>query len=95
VDLILHDQPAEALHELIHQEAVDLVLLGAHGYSSIVQRPYGHVALNFIAYGTTPLIVVQDLPREETDMTPAERAARRAGIVRRSGRRQPVTQREG
>jgi len=90
--LILHEQPAEALHELIRQDDVDLVMLGAHGYSGTVQRPYGHVALNFIAYGTTPLIVVQDLPWKDTEMTPAERAARQAGIVRRSSsRRQPVS----
>jgi len=82
--LVLNEQPAEILHELIRQEGADLVILGAHGYSASFQRPYGHIALNFIAYGTTPLIVVQDLPREDVEMTTAERAAAEAGIVKRS-----------
>jgi len=82
--LVVTDHPLDVLHELAHQEAVDLVVLGAHGYSGSVQRPYGHTTLNFIAYGTTPLIVVQDLPREDVEMTVAQRAAAEAGIVKRS-----------
>jgi len=94
--LVVNDHPVDLLHELARQETVDLVVLGAHGYSGSVQRPYGHIALNFIAYGTTPLIVVQDLPREDAEMTTAERAAKQAGIVRRSlRRRQPVASGEG
>lgn len=82
--LVVNHHPLDVLHELARQEAVDLVVLGAHGYSGCVQRPYGHIALNFIAYGTTPLIVVQDLPREDAEMTAAERESAEAGIVKRS-----------
>lgn len=64
-----------ALHQLVEEEDIDLVVLSAHGYSGEARWPYGSVALNFIAYGTTPLLIVQDLSREELERTEAERAA--------------------
>ena len=64
-----------ALHELVDQEEIDLVVLSAHGYSGEARWPYGSVALNFIAYGTTPLLIVQDISREELERTEAEIAA--------------------
>jgi nucleotide-binding universal stress UspA family protein len=72
--LLLSEHPAEALHRLVDDEMVDIVLLSAHGYSGKAQWPYGNTTLNFIAYGTTPLLIVQDLPREEVGMTQAEKA---------------------
>ena len=74
--LLLSEHPAETLHDLVDEEKVDLVLLSAHGYSGSAQWPYGNTTLNFIAYGTTPLLIVQDLPWEKVGMTRAERAAR-------------------
>jgi len=67
---------AAALHNLVQQEKVDLVILSAHGYSGENRWPYGSVALNFIAYGTTPLLIVQDLSRDELGGTQAQLAAR-------------------
>jgi nucleotide-binding universal stress UspA family protein len=64
-----------ALHQLVEEEDIDLVVLSAHGYSGEVRWPYGSVALNFIAYGTTPLLIMQDLSREELERTEAEQAA--------------------
>jgi nucleotide-binding universal stress UspA family protein len=55
----------ESLHSMVDKEKVDLVLLSAHGFSGIRHRPFGNTALNFIAYGNTPLLVVQDLSPEE------------------------------
>lgn len=69
------DDAALALHRTIDEEDVDLVLMAAHGYSGETRWPYGSVALNFIAYGSRPLLVVQDVPPEEAEATPAERAA--------------------
>ena len=66
---------ATALHDLVEQESVDLVALSAHGYTSTTRWPYGSIALNFIAYGTTPLLVMQDMSREELERTQAEMAA--------------------
>jgi len=61
-----------ALHEIIDREQIDLVLLCAHGYSGDNRWPYGKVALNFIAFGTTPLIILQDLSRDEIGKSLAE-----------------------
>ena len=63
--LLVSENPALTLHQLVEKEGADLVLLAAHGYSGEVQWPYGSVALNFIAYGTTPLLIIQDVYEEE------------------------------
>lgn len=74
VDLIIESSrdPIVALHNIIDREKMDLVLLSAHGYSGENRWPYGSIALNFIVYGTAPLIIIQDLKREEFSKTPAE-----------------------
>jgi len=72
--LLLSEHPAEALHKLVNEEEVDVVMLSAHGYSGKAQWPYGNTTLNFIAYGTTPLLILQDLPLEEMGLTEAEKA---------------------
>jgi len=74
--LLVGDNVAAALHELVDREEVDLVILGAHGYSGEAQWPYGSVALNFIAYGATPLLIVQDIPQEEAIQSEVEKAVR-------------------
>ena len=63
---------AAALHDLIQEKEVELVALSAHGYTSTPRWPYGSIALNFIAYGTTPLLVMQDMSSEELEQTQAE-----------------------
>ncbi len=68
---------ADELHEMVSQENPDLVLVNAHSYCSSVQHPYGSLALNFIAYGTTPLLIVQDVPDlYALFASPAEMASR-------------------
>ncbi|HDQ72430.1 MAG TPA: universal stress protein [Chloroflexi bacterium] len=76
IRLEVGDSAVAMLHDLVEQEKVDLVLLSAHGYSGGNRWPYGSVALNFIAYGTTPLLIVQDLSEGELESTQAEMAAR-------------------
>ncbi len=73
--LLVSDDIAATLHDLVDQEDVSLVVLGAHGYSGRTKWPYGSVALSFIVYGTTPLLIVQDLCQEEVKRTQAEVAA--------------------
>lgn len=63
-----------ALHDLVEQEAVDLVVLSAHGYGGESRWPFGDVATNFIGYGRTPLLLVQDMPGAGA-MAHGERAA--------------------
>lgn len=74
--LLVSNNPAATLHELVDREDVDLVLLNAHGYSGETQWPYGSLAVSFIAYGTTPLLIMQDIPPDEVEPTQAEVAAR-------------------
>jgi nucleotide-binding universal stress UspA family protein len=76
IRLLVTDNIAASLHGVVEDEEVDLVALSAHGYSGRAKWPYGSVALNFIAYGTTPLLIVQDLSRDELEDTEAELAAR-------------------
>jgi nucleotide-binding universal stress UspA family protein len=61
------DAPAAMLQGVVVQENAELVVLSAHGYTGETRWPYGSVALNFIAYGTTPLLIVQDLSPEEME----------------------------
>lgn len=77
--VIVSDHVASTLHELADEEKIDLVLLTAHGYSSLRRWPYGSVVSSFISYGTTPLLIVQDLPLHEIQPTSAEIAAERSG----------------
>jgi len=70
--VLVSDHLAATLHELIEQEKTDLVLLSAHGMSSQSRGPYGDVTSNLIAYGTTPLVIMQEGPQTPTTPTPIE-----------------------
>ncbi len=74
--LLVSHNPAEALHRLVEEEEIDLVVLTAHGYTGSTKWPYGSVALNFIVYGSTPLLIVQDISEEEAEPSEAQKAAR-------------------
>ncbi len=74
--LIVSDHVSVSLHDMVEQENADLVLLVAHGHSGESRWPYGSVATSFIAYGTTSLMIMQDLSPAEIKRTQAEIAAR-------------------
>lgn len=57
------DNAALTLHQLVAGKAADLVLLSAHGASAQSQWAYGSLVANFIANGSVPLLIVQDLPQ--------------------------------
>jgi nucleotide-binding universal stress UspA family protein len=63
VALPVGDNVALTLHQLVTDEAADLVLLSAHGHSAQSQWPYGSLVGNFITHGSVPLLIVQDLPQ--------------------------------
>jgi nucleotide-binding universal stress UspA family protein len=69
------EKPSITMHNIIDREQIDLVMLSAHGYSGESRWPYGKIALSFIVYGTTPLIIMQDLSIEEVEKTLAEKFA--------------------
>ncbi len=70
--ILVDDNTVAALHSLAEGEAVDLVILTAHGYSAIRKYPYGQVGISFITYGTTPLLIIQDLPQKALEAEAAE-----------------------
>jgi nucleotide-binding universal stress UspA family protein len=77
VEMIIESsrKPTIALHNIVDREKINLVLLSAHGYSGENRWPYGKIALNFIVYGTTPLLILQDLSQDEVAKTLAEKYA--------------------
>jgi nucleotide-binding universal stress UspA family protein len=74
--LLVSDDVAVALHELVDSQHVDLVILSAHGYSGAPRWSYGSVATSFVGYGSTPLLIVQDLSREDVEPSQAELAVK-------------------
>ncbi|MFN2431958.1 MAG: universal stress protein [Gemmatimonadota bacterium] len=62
-ELLVSPQPARAVHELAERERVSLVVLSAHGASGSGPWPYGSVAATLLSYGTTPLLILQDMPQ--------------------------------
>ncbi len=62
------------LHLLAEEKKADMVILSAHGQTSVDRWPYGSVANSFIVYGNTTLLVLQDFSPEEIRDNPAETA---------------------
>jgi nucleotide-binding universal stress UspA family protein len=70
--VLVSDHLAATLHDLVEQEKTDLVLVSAHSHSSQTPWPYGDVVSNLVAYGTTPLVIVQDSSQAPTTPAPIE-----------------------
>ena len=70
------DNVEAALHDMAAEANVDLVILAAHGQSGERRWPYGRVASSFIAYGSTSLIIMQDLSSDEIEQSHAELAVK-------------------
>jgi nucleotide-binding universal stress UspA family protein len=70
--LLTEDSVAEALHTLAEQERIDLVILNAHGRGANSRRPFGSVTINFLAYSTITLLIVQDFAQNLLVETKAE-----------------------
>jgi nucleotide-binding universal stress UspA family protein len=70
---------SRTLHQIADENDVDLTILSAHGYSGDTRWPFGSVALGFVVYGGTPLLILQDLPTDRIKPTQAEIAARETG----------------
>jgi nucleotide-binding universal stress UspA family protein len=70
---------SRTLHQIAEENDVDLAVLSAHGYSGDTRWPYGSVVVGFIVYGSTPLLILQDLPADRIESTRAEIAAQEMG----------------
>ncbi len=79
--LLVSGSVTASLHELAESEHADLVVMSAHGYSGETRWPYGSTVISFIAYGNSPLLIVQDSPQSTMRPTRAERAAEDAQTV--------------
>ena len=77
--VLVSEHVFSTLHELVDQEKIDLVFLNAHGYSGQTRWLYGSLVISFIVYGATPLLIVQDVPADRIQPTPAEVAAQKYG----------------
>ena len=67
------------LHDMVDEANADLVMLVAHGHSGERRWPYGSMATSFVAYGNTPLMIMQDLSSAEIQPTHAELAVKEGG----------------
>ena len=89
--LLTGDNIPAILHNFTQQQEVDLVVLSAHGHSGQRQWPYGSLVASFIAHGTTPILMLQDMPNSNFEQTQAERAAE---ALNKQAMRPPVDERE-
>jgi nucleotide-binding universal stress UspA family protein len=77
--LLVEDHVAATLHELVDQEKIDLVLLSSHGCPDHTRWPHGSVVSSFITYGTTPLLIMQDISQDNSALLQAEATAQERG----------------
>ncbi len=82
--VVVDDNIARALHHFVEQEQVDLVVLSAHGHSFHPEWPYGALVNNFINYGATSLLIVQDLLSNATERATVEHGAENPTMPTRS-----------
>lgn len=54
---------AQAVRELAHREAIDLIMLAAHGGTGDAQQRYGALATALLQHADVPVLVLQDLGR--------------------------------
>jgi nucleotide-binding universal stress UspA family protein len=73
-DIVVGENATSVLHDMVEEINADLVMLVAHGHSGERRWPYGSVTDSFIAYGNTPLMIMQDLSESEIPHTYAELA---------------------
>lgn len=76
IELLTSSDVCGALQSLAERQACDLVMLSAHGYSGSPRCRYGGVTTGLIAYGSAPLLVVQDLAQGQIAPLTAELAIR-------------------
>lgn len=67
--LLVSDNVAAAIQNASEQEQIDLLVLSAHGYSGEERWPYGSITNRFITNGVTPLLIVQDLRQETSEVS--------------------------
>jgi nucleotide-binding universal stress UspA family protein len=79
IRLLTSENVAETLQQFAIDDASDLVVLSAHGYSGGTRWAYGSLTSSFIMYGDRPLLIIQDLPSHAIAPSAAELAAKEYG----------------
>jgi nucleotide-binding universal stress UspA family protein len=67
--IIICESIANSLHDYIAKTKVDLVAFCAHGFSGNSHLPFSSLVTNFIAFGTTPLLIIQDMTPDQVEKT--------------------------
>ena len=75
--VLVSEDVIATLYEFVKRQEADLVVFSAHGSSGNRDRRYGSTVTSFIVYGSTPLLIVQDLPPQKIRKTEAEVVAQR------------------
>jgi nucleotide-binding universal stress UspA family protein len=76
VRLHVGEDVVAAFHDIVHRDAVDLLLLTAHGQGCSPHRRYGSLVTGCLLFGCGPSLIVQDQPKEQIEATGAERVFR-------------------
>jgi nucleotide-binding universal stress UspA family protein len=63
----------EIISRVVEEEEGSLVVVSAHGCSPGTGWPYGTVVGSLLAYGTRPILVLQDLPQRRAPRVPPGR----------------------
>lgn len=77
--IFVSENAASRLHRFVKEQDVNLVIFTAHGFSGEPLWPFGSIVTTFIIYGSTPLLVYQDMPPETIQPTLAEEVVRERG----------------
>ena len=76
--IVVSENAPGAVYDMAEESDADLIMIAAHGASGERRWPYGSIASSLIAYGRTPLMILQDLAENEIPHAHAERALREA-----------------
>lgn len=76
IRILVDRHVAVRLLDAANESGADLVVMSAHGYSGTTRWRYGGVSSSFLAFGMSPLLLVQDLSPGEIEPTWVEMAAK-------------------
>ena len=74
---IEHPSISEALQSLVAKGNIDLIIMSAHGHTGQYHHPYGSVAREMLEFGSRPILIIQDIPRNLVQPSNSEIAARK------------------
>jgi nucleotide-binding universal stress UspA family protein len=73
--VLVEEDTAGSIHRFVQENMVDLVLLSAHGYTGRQQWPFGSLATSFLVYGSTTVLILQDMARNGAPAVQSESTA--------------------